>query len=84
MFEEIGGYRDDFALMEDVELVRRLNQRSGFAILKFPVYTSARRFEADGYLRRALGNFYLQLLYALGVSPQKLAERYWKKTTIQN
>lgn len=80
VFEEIGGYRNDFSLMEDVELVRRLNKRSGFAILKFPVYTSARRFEADGYLRRACGNFYLQLLYALGVPPSKLAERYWKKT----
>ncbi|MCI0694131.1 TIGR04283 family arsenosugar biosynthesis glycosyltransferase [candidate division KSB1 bacterium] len=81
VFEEIGGYRDDFSLMEDVELVRRLNKRNGFAILKFPVYTSARRFEADGYFRRTCGNLYLQFLYALGVPPQKLAERYWKKTT---
>ncbi|KAA0223887.1 glycosyltransferase [candidate division KSB1 bacterium] len=84
VFEEIGGYCDDFSLMEDVDLVRRLNQRNGFAILKFPVYTSARRFEADGYLRRALGNFYLQLLYALGVSPSKLAEKYWKKTVARS
>lgn len=80
VFEEIGGYRDDFSLMEDVELVGRLNKRNGFAILKFPVYTSARRFEADGYLRRTCGNLYLQFLYALGVPPSKLAERYWKKT----
>lgn len=81
VFEEIGGYRDDYSLMEDLELVQRLNKRNGFAILEFPVYTSARRFEADGYLRRTCGNLYLQLLYALGVSPQRLAERYWKKTT---
>lgn len=84
VFEEIGGYRDDYALMEDVDLARRLNQRNGFAILEFPVYTSARRYEADGYLRRALGNFYLQLLYAPGVSPSKLAEKYWKKTVARS
>lgn len=78
VFEEIGGYRHDYPLMEDVELVRRLNKRRGFVILEFPVYTSARRFEQDGYLRRTCGNLYLQLLYALGVQPQRLALRYWK------
>jgi len=78
LFEELGGYREDFPLMEDVELVRRLNQREGFAILPAPVYTSARRFEHEGYLKRTCGNLYLQLLYALGVHPQKLAQQYWK------
>jgi len=80
LFEEIGGYREDYPLMEDLELVRRLHKRKGFAILKFPVYTSARRFEQDGYLQRTCGNLYLQFLYAFGVSPQKLAEKYWKKS----
>jgi len=78
LFEELGGYREDYPLMEDVELVRRLNHREGFAILPAPVYTSARRFEGEGYLKRTCGNLYLQLLYALGVHPQKLAQRYWK------
>jgi rSAM/selenodomain-associated transferase 2 len=83
VFEELGGYRDDYPLMEDVELVRRLNKHQGFAILKFPVYTSARRFERDGYLRRTCGNLYLQCLYACGVPPQKLAEKYWKQPAKQ-
>lgn len=78
LFEKLGGYREDFPLMEDVELVRRLHRCSGFEILPAPVYTSARRFEGDGYLKRTCGNLYLQLLYAFGVHPQKLALRYWK------
>ncbi len=78
LFEEIGGYRDDFPLMEDMELVQRLNKLPGFTVLKMPVYTSARRFEADGYLRRTCGNLYLQVLYKLGVHPKKLAQRYFK------
>ncbi|MGH7450867.1 MAG: TIGR04283 family arsenosugar biosynthesis glycosyltransferase, partial [bacterium] len=44
LFQEIGGYREDFPLMEDVEIVQRLNRREGFAVLDFPVYTSARRY----------------------------------------
>ncbi len=78
LFKKLGGYREDYPLMEDVELVRRLHRCAGFEILRAPVYTSARRFESEGYLKRTCGNLYLQLLYALGVHPQKLARRYWK------
>jgi rSAM/selenodomain-associated transferase 2 len=78
LFEKLGGYREDFPLMEDVEIVQRLNKLDGFAVLNFPVYTSARRYEADGYCRRGCGNLYLQLLYKLGVHPRELAKRYWK------
>lgn len=78
LFEELGGYREDYPLMEDLELVRRLHQHRGFEILPAPVYTSARRFENEGYLKRTCSNLYLQLLYACGVHPQKLAQQYWK------
>jgi rSAM/selenodomain-associated transferase 2 len=77
LFEEIGGYREDFPLMEDMEIVQRLNKQGGFALLDFPVYTSARRYEADGFFKRGLGNIYLQLLYRLGVHPRELAKKYW-------
>ncbi len=79
LFQEIGGYREDFPLMEDVEIVQRLNIQKGFAVLNFPVYTSARRYEADGFLQRGWGNLYLQLLYKLGVHPRELAKKYWKR-----
>lgn len=78
LFEEIGGYREDFPLMEDMELVQRLNRQNGFAVLDFPVYTSARRYEKDGFFKRGLDNLYLQLLYRFGVHPQELAKKYWK------
>lgn len=77
-FEAAGGYREDFPLMEDMELMERLNKQEGFAVLEYPVFTSARRFETDGYLRRTCGNLYLQILYKLGVHPKELAKKYWK------
>jgi rSAM/selenodomain-associated transferase 2 len=78
LFEALGGYREDYPLMEDLELVQRLNKQPGFAVLDFPIYTSARRYETDGFFNRGLGNLYLQLLYRLGVHPQELAKKYWK------
>ena len=77
LFEKLGGYRDDFPLMEDLEFVQRLKKHTGFRILTAPVFTSARRYENDGYFKRACGNAYLQFLYQRGVHPQKLAKRYW-------
>ena len=80
LFSEIGKYREDFFLMEDVEFVQRLNKRKGFTILNLPIYTSARRFEADGYLKRTCSNLCIQLLYTIGVHPKRLAKMYWKSS----
>lgn len=81
LFQELGGYREDFPLMEDVEIVQRLNKQEGFAILNFPVYTSARRYETEGFFKRGLGNLYLQWLYRRGVHPEKLAAMYYPAVT---
>jgi len=78
-FEELGGYRDDFPLMEDMELVQRLNKQPGFVVLPVPVFTSPRRYEHDGFFKRGLGNIYLQLLYRFGVHPRELAKKYYPR-----
>lgn len=43
-----------------------------------PVFTSARRFEQEGYLKRTLGNVGLQMLYKIGVHPSRLAALYYR------
>ena len=78
-FEALGGYRDDFLLMEDMELVQRLNKQPGFTILPEPVFTSPRRYENDGFFKRGLGNIYLQWLYRCGVHPRELAKKYYPR-----
>ena len=79
VFDRLGGYREDFPLMEDVEFVERINHDVGFHVIEAPVFTSARRYENDGYWRRACGNVYLQVLYRLGVHPERLAKRYYRQ-----
>jgi rSAM/selenodomain-associated transferase 2 len=78
VFKRLGGYREDFPLMEDVEFVERVNKDAGFRVIEAPVFTSARRYESEGYWRRAYGNVYLQVLYRLGVHPERLAKRYYR------
>jgi len=75
-FERIGGYRD-IPIMEDVDLMRRIRQRGDtICVIPAKVMTSARRWEKEGVLYTTLRNWMLQLLYFVGVSPQRLARFY--------
>ena len=75
-FDQIGGYRD-IPIMEDVELMKRIRKRSdNICIIPEKVRTSARRYEQEGVLYCTLRNWLLQVLYGLGMSPQRLARWY--------
>ena len=65
LYDAIGGYRD-LALMEDVDIVRRLGRRR-VALLRSAAITSAVRYRRDGYLLRGLRNALCLALYAVGV-----------------
>ncbi len=75
-FDRIGGYKE-IPIMEDAELMKRI-KRSGDRIWIFDdrVMTSPRRWEKEGVVYCTLRNWVLQVLYRLGVSPQKLALFY--------
>lgn len=75
-FEKIGGYRD-IALMEDVDLMRRIKRAGGkIRILPERISTSVRRFEKIGPLRGMLRNGAILTMYYIGVGPDKLAKFY--------
>ena len=75
-FHKIGGYKD-IPIMEDVEIMKRIKRR-GDKIFIIPqrVLTSSRRWEKEGVLHCTLRNWFLQMLYLLGVSPLKLSTFY--------
>jgi rSAM/selenodomain-associated transferase 2 len=74
LYDEIGGFAA-IPLMEDVDLVRRLGRRR-LAPIPVPLYSSARRYVEDGYLRRPLRNLLCLSLYFAGVEPRHIARLY--------
>jgi len=75
-FEKIGGYRE-LPVMEDVDMMKRIRKRGDrIRIIPAKVLTSARRWEREGIMYCMLRNWMLQLQYALGVSPERLARWY--------
>jgi rSAM/selenodomain-associated transferase 2 len=75
-FERLGGY-PEIALMEDVELTRRLKRVGRLAALGLQVTTSARRWEQNGVARTIVLMWTLRFLYLCGVGPDRLHRWYY-------
>ncbi|WP_321494327.1 TIGR04283 family arsenosugar biosynthesis glycosyltransferase [uncultured Desulfobacter sp.] len=75
-FWKLGGYKP-IALMEDVDIMRRLKKK-GYKIrfISDPVVTSARRWKKEGMVYTTIRNWVLQLFFYMGASPEKLKAYY--------
>jgi len=73
-YRELGGFRP-LPMMEDLDIVRRIGRRR---LVRLPrnAVTSAERYHRDGYLWRALRNFFCLSLYFLGVPPRVIMKFY--------
>jgi rSAM/selenodomain-associated transferase 2 len=74
-FAKAGGF-PAIALMEDIELARRLKRISPPIALRARVTTSGRRWESRGVLRTIFLMWRLRLGYFFGAKPDDLARRY--------
>lgn len=74
-FEAVGGFPDQ-ALMEDIEISRRLLRLTRPACLRLKVTTSGRRWETRGVWRTIFLMWRLRWHYWRGASPDELAEAY--------
>jgi GT2 family glycosyltransferase len=75
VFDELGGYRP-LPIMEDYDLVRRLEKSGATVCLTGPAVTSARRWRALGVPRTVLSWVVIRWLFVAGVSPARLARLY--------
>lgn len=73
-YERIGGYRIDFPIMEDVDIVRRIGRRR-LKCLDATAVTSAERYQ-HGYARRVLRNARCLVLYFRGAHPSQILQFY--------
>jgi rSAM/selenodomain-associated transferase 2 len=74
-FAAAGGF-PEIALMEDIELSRRLKRVSRPLCLTARVMTSGRRWESRGVLRTVFLMWRLRAAYFFGAKPEQLAKRY--------
>jgi rSAM/selenodomain-associated transferase 2 len=75
VFEALGGFAP-MPLMEDIHLSFSLKRLGRVACLRSRVRTSVRRWRRHGVWRTMALMWWLRALYAVGVSPDRLARRY--------
>lgn len=75
LFERQRGFAE-IALMEDVELSKRLKRVARARRIACAVVTSARRWQECGFVRTVLLMWQLRFLYWCGVGPPRLARIY--------
>jgi rSAM/selenodomain-associated transferase 2 len=78
-FWQLGGFPAQ-PIMEDFELIRRLGRLGKIAIVPVPVTTAARRWLQKGIIKTTLINQLVVLGYCLGISPDRLARLYRRKS----
>lgn len=84
IFHAVGGFPDHWALLEDVELVRRLRNSSGTpALVSSPMAISGRRWQNLGFLRTTFINQCILLGHRFGVDVNVLADMYARGKGVQ-
>lgn len=75
-FEALGGYREDFRIMEDFDLIRKLRKRGRFHIQPKSILISARKYDGNSYFRVNVANLIVVLMYQLGASQESMVHAY--------
>ncbi len=75
VFDRLHGFRP-IPIMEDYDLVRRLERSGHTRCLPGPVVTSARRWKQSGLARTITSWVLIRWLYLAGVPPTRLARLY--------
>ena len=76
-FDKLGGYNEDFCIMEDFEMIDRVRKQNiPFEIIQSKAKVSARKYEKNSWLKVNLINGIVFLKYKLGYTPENLRKTY--------
>lgn len=76
LFFEIGGYDSQLLVMEDYDIVRKIKDKTRFAVIKNWITTSARKYEKVGIYRLQMKFGMIMLMYNLGFSQDFIVNYY--------
>ncbi len=78
LYKKVGGYKS-LHLMEDLEIISRIQEYASLKSLKMPIYTDPRRWENKSIIVKSLKNAILRYRWSKGESTTKLLKDYYSK-----
>lgn len=76
VFNELGGFRDDYLMMEDFEMIDRLRKGYLFTIMPDEVIVSARKYQENHYLKVNFINLVIFTMYTFGAAQETMLHAY--------
>ena len=77
LYKQLGGYNENFVVMEDFDFVRRI-RKLGIkpALITEPAVVSARKYQQHSYFKINLFNLIAMLMFKLNFDPNKIKQVY--------
>ena len=75
-FDALGGFREDYKIMEDFEFIRRLQKSGSFIIIPKDTVVSARKYSDNSYLKVNVVNLVVFTMFFLGASQKTMIHAY--------
>lgn len=79
LFDNLGGFNEDFCVMEDFDLICRIKKVTPFHIIPKNIQVSARKYEQNSYFKVQWANLSAFRMYRKGEQPEKIRQFYKKK-----
>lgn len=76
IFNEFGGYREDYIIMEEYDFMEKVREKYPFKIMPDDILVSARKYEMNGYWKVQWANFTAFRKYRSGKSQQEIFDTY--------
>ncbi len=76
LFEKLGGFREDYMIMEDYDLIQKIQSEAMFRIIPKNATVSARKYDNNSYFRVNFVNLVVFLMYLAGLSQETMDHAY--------
>lgn len=82
LFNHLGGFKESYKIMEDFDMIQRIQDQAKFKIIQKDTIVSARKYEENNYLKVNFINFVVFMMYFAGASQSTMLHAY--KSLINN
>lgn len=76
LFDKLGGFREDFRIMEDYDLIEKIQNNAEFRIIQKDAIVSSRKYNDNGYFRVQIANLTVFMMYFAGASQEMMCHAY--------
>jgi len=76
LFDSLGGYQDDFKIMEEYDLIARAREQAAFKIIPKYVLVSDRKYDNNSFLRVQIANATVFMMYRFGATQDAMCKMY--------